>query len=70
YVFIGPILPMDVKALGDRLKGLADRVVIDKLNYPSKVRKIYQDYKIGYALSGDYFRETTRALEKIAGVPA
>lgn len=70
YVFIGPILPMDVKVLCNQLRGLADRVVIDKLNYPSKVRKIYQDYKIGYALSEDYFRETTRVLEKIAGVPA
>jgi DNA repair photolyase len=38
HVFIGPILPMDPKALAKRLEPLARLVYFDRMNYPSLTR--------------------------------
>lgn len=67
YVFIGPMLPMKAEVLANSLKGLVNEVIIDKLNYSSKVVGIYKEYKIGYALTKQYFRETTKTLEEMLG---
>lgn len=65
FVFIGPILPMKAKVLANQLKDLIDKVYFDKMNYSSKVIKIYRQYNIEYALTNRYFEETINTFMEI-----
>lgn len=65
FAFIGPILPMKARVLATQLNGLIDKVYIDKMNYPSKVIRIYRQYNIEYALTDRYFQETINTLSEI-----
>lgn len=65
YAFIGPILPMRARVLANQLKGLIDKVYIDKMNYSSKVIKIYREHNIEYALTENYFQETISTLTDV-----
>jgi DNA repair photolyase len=56
YVFIGPMLPLDPKPLVAMLDGLVDEVLIDRMNYPNKVKAIYRKAKLDKYLEEDYFR--------------
>ena len=40
YAFIGPILPMDARAVGEAVAPNVEHVFIDKLNYPQLWKKI------------------------------
>jgi hypothetical protein len=54
-VFIGPMLPLDPKPLVAMIDGLVDEVLIDRLNYPNKVKAIYRKAKLDKYLEEDYF---------------
>ena len=55
YAFIGPILPMNPDVLAGELNGKVDSVLIDKLNYSSKVSRLYKQHKLEEYLQADYF---------------
>jgi len=55
YAFIGPMLPLDPKPLVAMLTGLIDEVLIDRMNYPNKVKAIYRRAKLNQYLEEDYF---------------
>jgi DNA repair photolyase len=55
YVFIGPMLPLDPIPLVSMLEGLFDEVLIDRMNYPNKVKAIYRKAKLDQYLEEDYF---------------
>ena len=55
YAFIGPMLPLDPKPLLAMLDGLVDEVLIDRMNYPNKVKAIYRTAKLDKYLEEDYF---------------
>jgi DNA repair photolyase len=56
YAFIGPLLPLDPKKMVTMLDGLIDEVLIDRMNYPNKVKGIYRRAKLDRYLKEDYFR--------------
>jgi DNA repair photolyase len=62
YVFIGPILPMDPQRLAELISPHAGRVLIDRMNYPWKVRKVYEAHGLTHALGEDYFEEVEARL--------
>ena len=55
YAFIGPMLPLDPKPLVAMLDGLTDEVLIDRMNYPNKVKAIYRKARLDQYLEEDYF---------------
>jgi len=55
YAFIGPMLPLDPKPLVSMLDGLIDEVLIDRMNYPNKVKAIYRKARLDQYLEEDYF---------------
>ena len=55
YAFIGPMLPLDPIPLMKMLEGLIDEVLIDRMNYPNKVKAIYRKAKLERYLEEDYF---------------
>jgi DNA repair photolyase len=55
YAFIGPMLPLNPKHLVGLLDGLIDEVLIDRMNYPNKVKAIYRKAKLDRYLGEDYF---------------
>jgi DNA repair photolyase len=72
YVFIGPMLPLDPKELVKMLEGSIDEVLIDRMNYPNKVKAIYRNAKLDPYLEEDYFHyvgmELKEGFEK-KGIP-
>jgi DNA repair photolyase len=56
YAFVGPMLPLNPKPMVAMLNGLVDEVLIDRLNYPNKVKAIYRKAKLDQYLEEDYFR--------------
>lgn len=72
YAFIGPMLPLDPIPLMKMLEGLIDEVLIDRMNYPNKVKAIYRKAKLERYLEEDYFHlvgmELKGRFEKI-GIP-
>jgi DNA repair photolyase len=63
YAFIGPILPMDSKIVGEAVADNVEFVYIDKLNYPYLWKKIAD--KNNLDLSREYFEKTKSELTKI-----
>ena len=55
YAFVGPLLPMDSKTLVQMLEGAVDEVLIDKMNYPNKVKGLYHKHGLDDYLKEDYF---------------
>jgi DNA repair photolyase len=55
YAFVGPILPLDPKTLVAMLDGGIDEVLIDRMNYPNKVKAIYRKANLEKYLEEDYF---------------
>ena len=73
YAFVGPMLPMDPERLVGMLAGAVDRVVLDRMNYPWRVRDLYHAHNIGYALSDEFFVDLARELSELfarEGIPA
>jgi DNA repair photolyase len=69
YAFVGPMLPLDPKALVAMLEGAIDGVLIDRMNYPNKVKAIYRKARLDRYLEESYFRligaELKERFEKI-----
>lgn len=69
YAFIGPMLPLDPIRLVTMLNGLIDEVLIDRMNYPNKVKAIYRKAKLDQYLEEGYFHlvgmELKERFEKI-----
>jgi DNA repair photolyase len=55
YAFIGPMLPLDPKPMVAMLDGLVGEVLIDRMNYPNKVKAIYRQAKLEKYLEENYF---------------
>ncbi len=55
YAFVGPLLPLDPKRLVEMLDGAIDEVLIDRLNYPNKVKAIYRKARLDRYLEDNYF---------------
>ncbi len=55
YAFIGPMLPLDPEETANRLAGRVDEVLIDRLNYPNKVKALYRKRKWERFLEEGYF---------------
>ncbi len=73
YAFVGPILPMDPERLVEMLVGAVDRVVLDRLNYPWRVRDLYCAHGLGHALEEEFALDLARELVELfsrEGIPA
>jgi DNA repair photolyase len=72
YAFVGPMLPLDPKTLVAMLEGVIDEVLIDRMNYPNKVKAIYRKAKLDQYLEENYFHlvgmELKERFEK-KGIP-
>lgn len=67
HVFIGPVLPMDAKALARRLEPLASLVYFDSMNYPSLCRKLLMQKGLGHALDPWYVDSVIAEFEQVMG---
>jgi len=63
YVFIGPLLPMNPEALSEKLNPYVHSVLIDRMNYASKTRRIYRLKKLDQWLDYDFGDEVIERLE-------
>jgi DNA repair photolyase len=64
YAFIGPLLPMNPEALGERIIRSVDYVFIDRMNYISKTEYIYSQLKLQRWLDKDFVGDIIRRLRK------
>ncbi len=64
YVFIGPMLPLDPKELIKMLDGLTDEVLIDRMNYPNRVKAIYREARLSQYLEEEYFHIFGKELKE------
>ena len=64
YAFIGPMLPLDPRSLVAMLDGAVDEVLIDRMNYPNKVKAIYRREKLDSYLEENYFHIFGTELQK------
>jgi DNA repair photolyase len=55
YAFIGPLLPLKPAPMVKMLEGLVDEVLIDRMNYPNKVKGVYRKNGLDTYLTDDYF---------------
>ena len=55
YAFIGPLLPLKPAPLVKMMEGLVDEVLIDRMNYPNKVKGLYRKNGLDNYLTDDYF---------------
>ena len=62
YVFIGPLLPSNPVRLAEMIAPMVDHVLIDRMNYTSKVRSLFESKGLGYALEEAYFTETANEI--------
>jgi DNA repair photolyase len=62
YAFIGPLLPMDPIVLAEKLTGLVDKVLIDRLNYSNKISALYRRAGMNQYLEQDYFTSVAAVL--------
>lgn len=63
YAFIGPLLPMDPEGLSEKINPYVHSVLIDRMNYASKTRKIYTSRKLNQWLDYDFVDEMIERLE-------
>ena len=62
FAFIGPLLPMHPDRVFSLLEGAVDEVLIDRLNYDAKVRRIYAERRWQRCLTDEYFEEAAASL--------
>ncbi len=63
YAFIGPMLPLDPEKIIETLGDVADEVLVDRLNYENKVKRLYRAAGMESYLSGEYFKECAFILK-------
>ncbi|NOZ68693.1 MAG: radical SAM protein [Deferribacteres bacterium] len=64
YVFIGPVLPMNPRALAEQIRPYAGSVIIDRMNYTDRTRWLYRQYGIEKWLDEEF---TGRVVSELAG---
>ena len=64
YVFIGPLLPMNPEVLCEKLADYVDYVFIDRMNYITKTRPLYKQYKLDGWLNREFSSGIIERLEK------
>ncbi|MCX8160832.1 MAG: radical SAM protein [Candidatus Saccharicenans sp.] len=62
FVFIGPILPQDPGRLVQQIRGLVDKVFIDRLNYVSQFVDFYRRHNLLAYISDGYFQMVKSVL--------
>lgn len=65
FAFIGPMLPMNARKLGELLAPVIDSALIDQMNYAHKTVRLYRHHKLEFALGETYFDATRKVLEDI-----
>jgi DNA repair photolyase len=65
YAFIGPLLPANPEKLGEMIAPFADSVLVDRMNYRSKVVKIYRQNGLEAFLEDGYFENSAEVFKKI-----
>jgi len=63
YAFIGPLLPLNPEDLAEKIGPYVQSVLIDRMNYSSKTRKIYELRKLKQWLDYDFVDDIIRRLE-------
>jgi DNA repair photolyase len=64
YAFIGPILPLNPVKLVEKIEDAVDEVLIDRLNYPNKVKSLYRRAGLNRYLEEGYFHNTGLELKE------
>jgi len=67
YVLVAPALPMHPHKLAEMIKGLADNVYVDCLNYSWKVKHIYHRAKLDEYLDESFCLHVKRVLKQDNG---
>jgi DNA repair photolyase len=63
YAFLGPLLPLNPEALAEKTGPYIQSVLIDRMNYISKTRRIYEARKLKQWLNYDFVDEIIERLE-------
>jgi DNA repair photolyase len=63
YAFIGPLLPLNPERLSGKIRGSVHYVLIDRMNYVSKVRTIYGFKNLLQWLDYHFVEEIVQRLE-------
>ena len=63
FAMLGPLLPCNPEALVEHLQGIADRVIIDRMNYVPTVRRFYHEKGLEQAVSEEFFEEHKHRLQ-------
>ncbi len=63
YAFIGPVLPMNPEALASQVRPYVDNILIDRMNYPEKVKWLYKKYGIEKWLDDEFVDGIIRRLQ-------
>jgi DNA repair photolyase len=66
YAFIAPILPLDPRRLVDSLAQAVDCILLDRLNYSGRIRRLYEKHGLARYLDEIYFEETAMKIEDLA----
>lgn len=64
YVFIGPVLPMNPESLAEKIKPYVHSILIDRMNYESKVKWLYKKHRIEKWLDKEFIGEIISRLMK------
>jgi len=64
YAFIGPILPLNLERLVEMIKPIVDEVLIDRMNYTSKIRKVYERERLNSYLDDKFFYFAAQELKE------
>lgn len=64
YAFIGPMLPLNPEILTQMLEGLVHEVLIDRMNYSNKVKRLYYQNGLDTYLTYDYFKVVGENLKE------
>ncbi|MEF9475431.1 MAG: radical SAM protein [Candidatus Mariimomonas ferrooxydans] len=64
YVFIGPVLPMNPEALAGKIKPYVSSLIIDRMNYITKVKWLYKKYDLEKWLDEGFIDEIIARLRK------
>ena len=67
WAFIGPILPMNPKALYELVAPHVSSVIISALNYRSQVSDVFRGQGWAYALGNEYQKGTRAELNRLFG---
>jgi len=70
YAFIGPMLPMNPEALIERIISHADSIIMDRMNYTSKILQIYQHMNLHQWLDKGFVEDIIpRLMKGFSGKP-